>query len=124
MKIRRVLVSSSIWISAGLLIAVPGIAASAGASAESAADAPTGLAEIVVTAQRSNENVQNVPVAVSTVTATLLERATITDVSDISVAIPSLTLTDTSGYLTTSIRGVGSDSIGPGVENQVALYID
>jgi len=106
------------------LIAVPGIAASAGASAESAADAPTGLAEIVVTAQRSNENVQNVPVAVSTVTATQLERATITDVRDISVAIPSLTLTDTNGYLTSSIRGVGGNSIGPGVENQVALYID
>src|SRR6267154_736245 len=100
MKIRRVLVSSSIWIAAGLLIAVPGLAASADASADSAsADAPTGLEEIVVTAQRRNENVQNVPVAVSTVTATQLERAKITDVRDISVAIPSLTLTDTNGYL-------------------------
>lgn len=94
------------------------------AVAPSGGEESNGIEEITVTAQRRTENVQNVPVSVSSVTAAALEKATITDVQDIAVSLPAVTLTNTNGYLTSSIRGVGGNSVGPGVENQVALYID
>ena len=99
-------------------------AVSAGGSSPATSETSVELEEVTVTAQKRTENIQDVPVSVSTISATQLQKANIVDVRDLSVAIPTVTLTDTNGYLTASIRGVGGDAVGPGVENQVSLYID
>jgi iron complex outermembrane receptor protein len=83
-----------------------------------------GLEEITVTAQRRSENLQNVPIAVSAVSGTTLARTGVTDVTDLSLAVPTLYLTNSDGFLTSTLRGVGTNAIGPGFENTVALYID
>ena len=82
------------------------------------------LQEIVVTAQRRSENLQNVPIAVTAVTSNQLAQAGVHDLTDLKVAVPTLNLTTSNGYLNTSLRGVGSNADGPGIENPVALYID
>ncbi len=97
-----------------------------GADLEAPADASSQgqIQEVVVTAQKRSENQQDVPIAVSTVSGNQLEKLSVTSVSDLRVAVPSLNLTDTYGRLTMSLRGVGTSVVGPGIENPVALYID
>lgn len=96
----------------------------AATQAESQPSADTGLAEIVVTAQRRSENLQSVPISVSATTSAQLEAAGINSMLDISKTTPGLQIQQASGNLKLSIHGIGSNSVGPGNENPTALYID
>jgi iron complex outermembrane recepter protein len=80
--------------------------------------------EIVVTAQRRSEPLQEVPVAVTAVTSARLEAVGIQSSADLQELTPGLTVPDMNGYLQPHIRGVGTSSNGAGVENPVALYVD
>jgi len=82
------------------------------------------IPEIIVTAQRRNENLQDVPIAVSAVSAAQLEMQGITSTLDIGRAVPSLIVTQTFGYVLPRIRGVGNSVVGAGYESGVATYID
>ena len=80
---------------------------------------------IVVTAQRRNESLQDVPVSLTAVTADSLESRNIQDVRQIYLAAPSLQLSggndrDSAFY----IRGVGTLALVPTVENSVAVAVD
>lgn len=83
-----------------------------------------GIEEIVVTAQKRSENLQDVPIAVSAVTESQLARVGVSGITDLKIAVPTLNLTNSSGNLTSSLRGIGSNGIGAGVESPVAVYID
>ncbi len=84
-----------------------------------------GVAEIVVTAQRRSESLQDVPVSVVAVTSESLEARNIQDVRQLYLAAPSLQLSggndrDSAFY----IRGVGTLALVPTVENSVAVAVD
>lgn len=83
-----------------------------------------GLADIVVTAQRRAESSQNVPIAITALSAASLTSAGINDVQSLQIATPSLSYAQAAGYSLPRIRGVGTGANGPGVENSVALYVD
>ena len=83
-----------------------------------------GVEEIVVTAQRRSERLQNVPVAVTAASAARLEAAGISNTQELSFITPGLSLPQTGGYTQPHIRGVGSNTNGPGLEPPVATYID
>ncbi len=89
-----------------------------------AAAAPPTVGEIIVTAQRRSENLQNVPIAVTAVTAAKLASAGVSGTSDLSLVVPGLNLEASIGYAQPRLRGVGTTANGPGVENPVATYID
>src|SRR5258706_7782233 len=80
--------------------------------------------EIVGTAQRRSERLQDVPVSVTAATAERLTAVGIQSSQDLSLITPGLSIPQTSGYTQPHIRGVGTTSNGPGVENPVATYID
>lgn len=80
--------------------------------------------EVVVTAQRRSEKLQNVPIAVSAVTATQLSASGISGSRDLNIAVPSLYIGNAIGFSEPRLRGVGSTTIGPGIENSVATYVD
>src|SRR5260221_596876 len=82
------------------------------------------IPEIIVTAQRRNENLQDVPIGVSAVSAAQLEMQGITSTLDSGRAVPSLIVTQTFGYVLPRIRGVGNSVVGAGYESGVATYID
>jgi iron complex outermembrane recepter protein len=82
------------------------------------------IPEIIVTAQRRAESLQDVPIAVSAVSAAQLEIQGITSTLDIGRAVPSLIVTQTFGYVLPRIRGVGNSVVGAGYESGVATYID
>ncbi len=88
--------------------------------------APAGAAEtgdIVVTAQRREQRLQDVPVAVSVVSGASLQRQNITTLEDMSARLPDIKIA--SGPITNSIniRGVGSGG-NPGFEQSVATFLD
>jgi iron complex outermembrane receptor protein len=83
-----------------------------------------GLAEIVVTAQRRSESLQDVPIAVTAVSGARLEAVGIQTVADLDELTPGLSTPDNNGYFQPHIRGVGTTSEGAGIENPVALYVD
>jgi iron complex outermembrane receptor protein len=86
--------------------------------------ASEGLAEIVVTAQKREQNLQNVPIAVTAVSSDDLENAGIQNLLGIGSLVPSLNVTDSNGRLSMSLRGIGTVVGGPGVESPIALYVD
>lgn len=84
-----------------------------------------GLEEVVVTAQRRSENLQDVPIAISALTADTIEKEDIHDLTDIATRVPGLTFSPFSaGQNIVSLRGVSSNDDGAGTDNSAAVYID
>lgn len=88
--------------------------------------APTdnGIEDIVVTAQRREERLQDVPVAVTAVTGSALAAKGVNATFDLPVAVPGLLVNRSSYSTILFLRGVGSSSIAPGNEPSVATYVD
>jgi iron complex outermembrane receptor protein len=80
------------------------------------------LPEIVVTAQRRGENLQNVPIAVSVFTSKTRDLLGINTIQDIANFTPGLTFQDSPNRL--SIRGIGRQTNALGSDPGVAVYVD
>lgn len=103
-------------------------AAAANEAIDEAANAlPSEDADIVVTARRRAESLQDVPIAVTAYQGEALERAGATDITDLSDTTPNVTLETSRGTnttLTAFIRGVGQQDPVAGFEAGVGLYLD
>ncbi|WP_033921811.1 TonB-dependent receptor [Sphingomonas sp. 37zxx] len=84
------------------------------------AEAETGLADIIVTAQRRSESLQRAAVAVSAVTGDDLARSGITETANLGKLVPSLVVQPTGGTTSFFLRGVGTNSQNSFSENAVA----
>lgn len=83
--------------------------------------------DIVVTATRRNETVQDVPIAVTAVGSELLENAGVQDIRGLEQLAPSLQTTTGQSAATgasLSIRGIGTAGDNPGFEPAVGVFID
>jgi iron complex outermembrane recepter protein len=111
---------------AGVPVAAQSIATVAPQAADSAEDGTDStLEEIVVTAQRRSENLQNVPIAISAITGATAQRIGVTGPDTLAVAAPSLQFQRTSGNGGVPfIRGIGSSQAIAGSEAPVAMYLD
>lgn len=92
--------------------------------------ATTGIAsaqldEIVVTAERRVANLQDVPVAVTAISAEDIERAGIHDPHTLQFKVPNFSFSAFSpGQNVFSLRGVSSNEDGAGTENSIAVFMD
>ncbi len=104
------------------------LASSSPALAQSAPPppSPAPVGEIVVTAQKRAENVQNVPVAVSVVSAQTLQSNGIFSPEGLEQVVPSLTFKKGTTNLnsTLSVRGIGTQSFASGAEPSVSTVVD
>ncbi len=97
-------------------------------SAVLGSDSPAGtstLEEIVVTAQKRTERLQDVPVSVSTVSAASLEAVHATSLADYAAYVPSLQVTSFQGQpgqVNLSLRGITTGSTA--ANQSVAIYVD
>jgi len=107
------------------LAASPALAQNAPAAAADAS-APADTGEIIVTAQKRAENVQQVPLAVSVVSPTQLAAAGVRQFQDLGKIAPSLTIRPAEHPVNAnvSLRGVGTFAFGIGVEPSVAVLVD
>jgi len=104
----------------------PATAASRGDATAQATAAATQssneVADIVVTAQKRAQNVQDVPIAITAVLGSQLAASGVVNTEDLKLAIPGVSIKVTGPQFQPFIRGVGSSTAN--VENAVALYID
>lgn len=84
------------------------------------------LEQVVVTAQKRAERLQDVPISVSVLSGNDLDHSTFTSTEDALATVPGLaTLTDqVTGGTQLSIRGVSSSAAFVGGSTPVAYYID
>src|SRR5690606_31990254 len=82
--------------------------------------------EIVVTATKRQQTLQDIPVAVSVTTAETIERAQIRDLKDLSSVVPSLRVGErqTSANTNFFIRGFGNGANNAGIEPSVGVFVD
>ena len=90
------------------------------------ASSPGALEEIVVTAQKREQNVQSVPLSVQVIGEAQLSAAGIENFEDFNRVAPSLLVrTDVTPInATVAIRGIGTSAFGIGVEPSVAVVVD
>jgi iron complex outermembrane receptor protein len=86
------------------------------------------LEEVVVTAQKRPERLQDVPIAVSSISAPALAAQNVHSLQDLTARIPSFVATESAGYggAPLSIRGIGGANGGGEFlsDEPVAVYID
>ena len=82
------------------------------------------LQTIVVTAQRRSERLQDVPLTITAVSGSTLEKAGITTSRDLQNVVSGLTFSGEGTVSQPSIRGVSTNISAAGSENPIALYID
>ncbi len=109
------------------LLTLAGGFAATKASAQAQDDASQGyIEEIIVTASKRAQTLQEVPIAVSVVTREVLEKAQIHDIKDLQSLVPSLRVTQlqTTGNTNFVIRGFGNGANNAGIEPSVGVFID
>jgi iron complex outermembrane receptor protein len=91
-----------------------------------AQNAPTQLEEIVVTAQRREQNLQQVPIAISAMTAEMLAQSGLRDPRDLQGFVPNLQFQSGTAATTSIIflRGVGIGDFNANTTGAVGVYVD
>jgi iron complex outermembrane receptor protein len=82
------------------------------------------IEEIVVTAQKREESLQDIPLSVSAFSAGKLEALGVGTIEDLPNITPGLTITNVAGYNEAFLRGVGTDAYLPGADPSVPFYTD
>jgi iron complex outermembrane receptor protein len=107
-KLRLALLAGAVVVSA------PGLAFAQDASEE-----------IVITAQRRAQNVQDVPITLQVVTGETINSLAADDIGDLSAFVPGLSVSNSSPTQARySIRGVSTDDFGVGTDPAVGIYVD
>ena len=93
-----------------------------GAATQTEADSQ----EIIITAQKREQNILDVPSAVSVISPTIIEAAQVDDFTDIARVSPSLTLNEggNAASSTVSLRGIGTFSFSTSTEPAVSIVVD
>jgi iron complex outermembrane receptor protein len=118
------LAGSAYWVLSSAAMAQEANApANAPQPAAQSADTTT-IPEVVVTAQRRSENLQNVPIAVTALTADMLQQRGVANTQDLLTADSSISVSTESGYFQPRIRGIGDAAVGAGFESGIAVYVD
>jgi iron complex outermembrane receptor protein len=108
-----------------LILGITAALAGAEAWAADASSAPV-LDEIIVTAQKRSENLQDTPISVVAINAQQVQDAGITNIRNLAILTPGLTVTSegNEAITTARIRGIGTVGDNPGLESSVGVNID
>jgi len=104
-----------------LVAGAPVLAQDQGGGATSASSGQLG--EIVVTAQRRDENLQDVPISITTLTSDDLSARGIGNPQDLQGLLPGVNF-QPNGDLFVRVRGIGTFNLQPGVDSAVAYTLD
>lgn len=108
----------------GAAIAAPAYAQDMNSQLAQESDGSVQVQDIVVTAQRRQENLQDVPIAVTALGGAALAATGAVSTDMLQVAVPGLVSYQRSIAFVPYIRGVGSNQTGSGIESSVAVYLD
>jgi iron complex outermembrane receptor protein len=108
-------------------LALPALAQTSVGETQQAAEPDSGIAEVVVTAQRREQKLQEVPLAVTALTTEQIENRGIDNVADLSALAPGLQISKEPTSSTTSqiaIRGLVAVNAGIYWDSPVGIYVD
>jgi len=114
---------AAVLLGSGSLLSLPTLAAPEDADAESR----VGLEEVVVTAQRREESLQETPISIVQFGSQALENLGFNNLADIQSNVPNLTVrqSNVSGAgLRLYIRGIGTNDVQISQDPSVGLYVD
>ena len=81
--------------------------------------------EIIVTAQRTNQRLQDVPIAVSAFNTEAMEKQQIKNTSDLQLTLPNVTFTKTNFTSASfTIRGIGDLCVGTTCDSATAIHLN
>ena len=83
-----------------------------------------GLEEILVTAQRREQSLQDVPISVTAITGEAIEEGGFSDVEDLSIFVPNLFMRDAFTGQSLIVRGIGTSTGNEAFEQAVAAFSD
>lgn len=101
-----------------------GPSADATATSATVSGANTDSGEIIVTAQKRAERLQDVPISIVTQTGAQLVRAGVVNTRDLALVTPGLTYSFTGAWSQPALRGVSTSATNPGAESPIAMYLD
>lgn len=106
---------------AALMWAHPAMAADAAEG-----DQASALEEVIVTARKRQENIREIPVAVTAISAEKLDKYDLRSIEGIAASIPQLNVVrgSSGSGATISLRGIGSSFTSIGIEQSVAVILD
>ena len=126
----------ALLVSCTALVSVVGFATGASAADSPASPTPdattpatptSGLGEIIVTAQKRSQRLQDVPISVSALNEKSLEVNRITNAIDLGGSVPNLAARATGGGALIpafTMRGVTSYGVVPGSDKEISIYLD
>jgi iron complex outermembrane receptor protein len=105
-------------------MASPNDAQAASTEPQALSDNPAPGDDIVVTAQRRASTQQRTPASIQVISGAELQSKSITTIDQIASLTPGLKVDNNAGRGYVYIRGIGTDSVGIGVDPSVATYLD
>ncbi|MEH6516348.1 MAG: TonB-dependent receptor [Halioglobus sp.] len=82
------------------------------------------LEEIIVTAQKREQSLEDVPISVSALDGDVIQQNGMSQIKDLSIMVPNLNIGESPGEYTINIRGIGSATSNRAFEQSVGLYVD
>ncbi len=82
------------------------------------------LEEVLVTAQRRSEKLENVPLSITVASGEQLDRAGVKTLEDLGKIAAGVQVNRGGAFSQPAIRGISTLTLGNGLENNVAVYID
>jgi iron complex outermembrane receptor protein len=107
-----------------VVIATAGALVGSSALAQAVKGRAVGLEEVVVTAQKRAESIQDIPIAVSALSESALQQSGFEGVAGLSYMVPSLQFGNFGPVSFLNIRGIGSSDNFAGSDPGVAMHID
>ncbi len=83
-----------------------------------------GLEEVIVTAQKREEGLQDVPISVEAFSADQIDNLSAQDIGDLSLFTPNVDISRAANQPRYSIRGIGTSDFGVGADPAVGVYQD
>ncbi len=129
-KPARRLLASAVLVALATLTTAPVLAQDGPEAPSSATPAEnertTTLSGMTVTAQKREEQLQNVPIVITVLDSQLLQDTGVRDIKDLQNLVPGLTVTSTQNEAITTarIRGIGTVGDNVGLESSVGIVID
>ena len=116
----------ALFAGAALAISLGGGAHVAMAADTTAETKTVGVEELVVTAEKRPENIQDVPMSVSAFSGDMIAKSNIVNVADLTRFTPSVGIQSSTNNRNSSItmRNVGTSGTNPGTDQDVGVFID
>jgi iron complex outermembrane recepter protein len=118
-----VLITAPFLVTAGVLAQTSALLSGTDSKAPAKADSG-GLEEVIVSAQRREEKLQNVPTSITAISAKDLEQQGITTITGIANVVPGLQVGGSDTHSFFAIRGVTQNDYADHEESPIAVYVD